>query len=295
MSIQQTQPLTSVVSYPDRGQGGNPRFWGNCSPRLIEDLFRHYRPRLVYDPAVGSGTSSDVAQRLGIPGFFSDLVRGHNVLQDEPPYSGFDLAFFHPPYHDMVTYTGPSSVWGGQALAGDLSRCSSYDEFIARLNQASYRIYETLRQGGRLAILVGDLRRRGKFYPIQRDVRWYGEPESLIIKAQHNMRSNRRSYSGNFVAIVHEYLVITRKPEAWVVPLRVTMIKRSDTSRWDGVTWQSIVRGALERIGGQADQSGTDWQAIVRRELQERPHFRRLHRGRWALAAEVRVMEVANV
>jgi hypothetical protein len=195
-------------------------------------------------------------------------------------------------------------VWGGQALAGDLSRCSSYDEFIARLNQASYRIYETLRQGGRLAILVGDLRRRGKFYPIQRDMRWYGEPESLIIKAQHNMRSNRRSYSGRFVAIVHEYLVITRKPEAWVVPLRVTMIKRSDTSRWNGVTWQSIVRGALERIGGQADlpdlyqaisvhararqadQSGTDWQAIVRRELQERPHFRRLSRGRWALAAE---------
>jgi len=30
--------LTSVVSYPERGVGGDNRYRGNCSPRLIEDL-----------------------------------------------------------------------------------------------------------------------------------------------------------------------------------------------------------------------------------------------------------------
>lgn len=29
--------LTSIVSYPERGTGGNNRYRGNCSPKLIED------------------------------------------------------------------------------------------------------------------------------------------------------------------------------------------------------------------------------------------------------------------
>lgn len=31
--------LTSIVSYPERGTGGNNRYRGNCSPKLIEDAF----------------------------------------------------------------------------------------------------------------------------------------------------------------------------------------------------------------------------------------------------------------
>ena len=31
--------LTSIVSYPERGTGGNNRYRGNCSPKLIEDRF----------------------------------------------------------------------------------------------------------------------------------------------------------------------------------------------------------------------------------------------------------------
>lgn len=30
--------LTTVVSYPERGEGGNNKYRGNCSPKLIEDL-----------------------------------------------------------------------------------------------------------------------------------------------------------------------------------------------------------------------------------------------------------------
>lgn len=32
------RPLTSIVSYSERGEGGNNRYRGNCSPKLIEDL-----------------------------------------------------------------------------------------------------------------------------------------------------------------------------------------------------------------------------------------------------------------
>lgn len=30
--------MQSIVSYKDRGIGGNSHYRGNCSPRLIEDL-----------------------------------------------------------------------------------------------------------------------------------------------------------------------------------------------------------------------------------------------------------------
>jgi len=305
--------LTSFVSYPDRGKGGRSDFRGNCSPRLIQDLFEHYRPRLVYDPAIGSGTSRDVAQRLGIPGFFTDLAQGFDVRANEPSYSGFDFAFWHPPYWDIIKYSGPGGQWGGRGNPSDLSLIEDYDAFVCALDEATFRIYETLQRGGHLAVLVGDVRRRGLLYSIQRDMRWFGEPEAFIVKAQHNTTSERRQYgSNNFVAIVTEYLVITKKPDAWVVPLRITDLSSSvDTRNWSGASWQAIVRSGLEALGGEAslpelyetlsahrrakiaDHVGTDWQAIVRRELQERPHFTPVKRGRWRLVQPVAAAKAA--
>lgn len=298
--------LTSVVSYPNRGEGGDPRFWGNCSPHVIEDLLDQFQPTLVYDPAVGSGTTEDVLHRREVAGWCSDLVRGHNVLQDEPPFSGFDLAFFHPPYWNIVPFTGPNGVWKCAPHPDDLSRAPTYGDFLHKLDEANYRIFETLRTGGRLAVLIGDVRRRGRLYPIFHDMRWYGAPEAVVIKQQHNTRSARKNYGGaRFVAIVHEYVLIWRKPNAFVIPLRVTQTRETDLRRYAGMTWQAIVRGALEDLGGEADlpdvygevnrhtraskaeEAGTDWQAIVRRELQQRPHFGRVRRGRWRLVEPV--------
>ncbi len=292
--------LTSLVSYPDRGAGGSAAFRGNCSPRLLQDVLDHYQPRLFFDPAIGSGTARDVAHQRGIQGFFADLAQGFNVLEHEPPFSGFDMAFWHPPYWDIIKYSGPGGQWGGPGNPGDLSLIPDYGDFIAKLNEATFRIYETLRCGGRLAVLVGDVRRRGRLYPLQRDMRWYGDAEAFIVKAQHNTQSERQQYGGNFVAIVTEYLVVTQKPHAWIVPLRVTdLAGQVDTRKWSGHTWQSIVRSGLEALGGEAElaalyaevqshrraqqaaQAGIDWQAIVRRELQERPHFAPVARGRW--------------
>lgn len=41
------KPLTSIVSYPERGEGGSNRYRGNCSPRLIEDLIRFFHPEMI--------------------------------------------------------------------------------------------------------------------------------------------------------------------------------------------------------------------------------------------------------
>ena len=56
--------LTSIVSYPERGTGGNNRYRGNCSPKLIEDLIGFFRPAEICDYMCGSGTTQDAAHSM---------------------------------------------------------------------------------------------------------------------------------------------------------------------------------------------------------------------------------------
>lgn len=56
--------LTSIVSYPERGTGGNNRYRGNCSPKLIEDLIGFFRPAEICDYMCGSGTTQDAAHSI---------------------------------------------------------------------------------------------------------------------------------------------------------------------------------------------------------------------------------------
>jgi len=42
----------------------------------------------------------------------------------------------------------------------------------------------SLTKGGRIAILVGDVKKNGRLYSIQRDMDWLGQPEQVIIKAR---------------------------------------------------------------------------------------------------------------
>ena len=71
-----TRPLTSIVSYPERGEGGDNRYRGNCSPRLIEDLLGFFRPGEICDYMCGSGTTKAAADKLGVGSHLYDLHIG---------------------------------------------------------------------------------------------------------------------------------------------------------------------------------------------------------------------------
>ena len=228
------------------------------------------------------------------------MHQGFDLLKDEIPVHA-DLVWVHPPYHDMVVYSG--KVWGKEPAVNDLSRCPDYESFIKGLNQAHYNAYQALRPGGHLAILVGDLKRKGMLYPIQRDMTWYGEPVQTIIKLQHNVWSGNTNYSGNFIQIMHEYLILSRKPKqvanAWLVMVRRTERRQANQRKTTHIGWRGIVWTALQALGGQAtlqeiyaavqaqsrvqksEKEGTDWQAIIRRVLQE--SCTPVRRGVWAL------------
>lgn len=147
------------------------------------------------------------------------------VLQRKPGTpERFDFVWIHPPYWNIVQYrSGP----------GDLSNCDSYERFREMLTVCLRRCYDALEQGGRLAVLVGDVRRSGRYTPIVKDVLNFphGEIRSIIIKVQHNCTSDSRRYGKmEDVPIRHEYCVVFKKTgeaaRPWQPP-RVSQVVRA--------------------------------------------------------------------
>lgn len=207
------EDMTSVVSYPNRCPlFGDSRYRGNCDGRLVKDLILRFNAQRVADPMQGSGTSRDVVEGLnkykktGISYWGGDLREGFDLTKQNLP-GKFDFVWIHPPYWNIIQYSNGN--------LNDLSNCDSYETFRRLLRVCLKRCYDALELGGRLAVLIGDVRRSGRYTPIVKDVLNFpmGEIRSIIIKVQHNCTSDRKRYGKmEDVPIRHEYCVIFKKP-----------------------------------------------------------------------------------
>lgn len=207
--------MNSILSYPSRGPYGNSHYRGNCSGYLIRDLLNYYRPKNFLECFTGGGTGFDVARELGYTNSvhldLNPRFGNFNLLTDELP-KGADFVFSHPPYWDIVQYSGKNNMWGEAPHTDDLSHVRNYEEFIIKLDSINKRIYECMSENGCHAILIGDVRKRGKYYSIIKDMTWYGSLEAHLIKVQHNTRSQNKRYKNyNFIPIAHEHLLVFRK------------------------------------------------------------------------------------
>lgn len=207
--------MTSVVSYPQRCDlWGKSNYRGNCDGRLFKELVLRYKAKRIADPMMGSGTTRDVVAGLNretgtrIRYWGGDLKSGFNLYKEQLPGS-YDLIWVHPPYYNIVDYGG-----GEQ----DLSSETGYSRFLTKLTVCLRRCYEALSEHGHLAVLVADVRRAGHYYPLGRDVMnmepCLGQIRSIVIKAQHNCRSDRKAYARmRHVPIKHEYCIVFEKTE----------------------------------------------------------------------------------
>lgn len=295
---------TNLFAYPERGHWGDPRYPGNFSGKFVLDLIDLYKARSVADPFKGGGTTEDVCRELGIPYWTGDLRDGFNILEDAiPPCSDGsspDLVMFHLPYYDMISYSG--RVWGQAPHPADLSAAPNLDSFIRIANEAQYNAYSHVKQGGHVAILIGSIRRQGVLYPLHRMINLYGELDLDGVKVQFNTTGARTPHPArNIALLVTEWVLVMEKPKAWIVPVRVASpVREFDQRHSEHQTWRSIVLSALESCGGtaslpklyevisphvrvkQALVNNIDWQAIVRRELQE-GGFQSSKRGVWQI------------
>lgn len=300
--------MESIVSYPDRGAYGRNSYRGNCSGRLIKDIIEQYRLKGLSDFMVGSGTTEDVVREAGIRGSFADLNRGFDMMSMDIPERSENV-FWHPPYADMVIYAGqqydPREVEARTGLsaetimANDLSRCASWEEFVKKMNHCMMKQFAALEKGGRMFTLVGDMKRRGRLYSMLCDLIKPGTLEQVIIKVQHNCWSDRQTYTNrNFVPIVHEYLIVTRKDAGLLVPVSVGRSLDYDMREFAGQSWRDLVYATIQENGGKMSlgelydalkgsakaKANSHWQEKIRQTVQNVRNFVRTERGCYALA-----------
>jgi hypothetical protein len=115
----------------------------------------------------------------------------------------------------------------------DLSACKKYEEYLAKMVKVFEQSISNVRDGGFIVLLIGDLRRKGKYYPMAFDIyNWvmdtilfddypisnrtkfghrYLRLHSVLIKEQHNVTSSGWVYGNKFIPIMHEYCLIYQK------------------------------------------------------------------------------------
>lgn len=259
---------TNIVSYPDRGAWGNPKYRGNTSGWLIRDLIEFFRPRSVLDPMEGSGTTRDVCRELGVEYDGFDLKGGFDALTSQLPPKRWDMIFLHPPYWDIIRYSDDPR---------DLSNCGSFGEFMQKLFTLIDRLREYLTEDGVLVLQIGDVRKNGEYFPLGAYVAVFHRKElkAKIIKVQHNVTSNSRIYGGRFIPIMHEEIYVLKGGKK--------------------ITWKELVIRTLKELGGEASLAelyaalsnhpkrleNPTFQATIRRTLQE-SEAERVRPGLWA-------------
>lgn len=295
---------TSVCSYPNRGHYGQSSYRGNCTGRIIKDFIETYMKRtdgLVADPSIGGGTSVDVAEEMGLRFKGTDLHQGFNLLRDDfRTFLNEDahLVWWHPPYWNMIEYSG--NQWGktGQSDKWDMSRMDLPD-FVEALELAIMNIHDACEHNGTYGILMGNLRRKGDYYNLSSLVERVAPGKLIdeVIKIQHNCVSDSKTYHGNVVRIAHEKLLVFKKNrvDSSVFFLALTNQRAINMVR---TTWKAAVRRILQgkdvmplgeiyrAVEPYAKSRGNDhWQAKVRQVLQDDRFFTRVETGVYALAA----------
>ena len=205
----------------------------------------------------------------------------------------------------MITYSDVmykasevQSKYGYDPRQFDLSRIPKWEDFVRVMNYAMMKQFCALERGGRMAVLVGDIKKKGQLYSMLFELIKPGTLENVIIKAQHNCFSNQTQYSGHFIPILHEYLLIIKKDASLVYPILMTEPVQKDIRDMNGATWRDVVAAVLETCQSPVSlayiyeqvepytkaRKNQWWKEKVRQTLQCSPQFFvHIGRGMWAL------------
>lgn len=302
---------SSVISYPERGEGGNNKYRGNAGANFMKDVIlfgmenTKTKPENFYfvDANEGSCTSRDVANELGViytgldlhgisPTIQNDFTKNSILLK---LHREADMVFTHPPYADMIQYSG--SQWGHQIIKSDTSNPNiSKEQFLEMSQVMLLNQRDATRENGLYATLIGDMRKKGSFWSFQSDFQMLMPKSELIsvaIKMQHNCMSNNRSYGGSFIPIAHEYLLIWKKKAASLISIGFETA--ASIQKKVSMTWRSVIRivmmkinkanletiyAEVEKVASTLIANNPNWKAKIRQQLQK--HHQNVQRGVWA-------------
>ena len=153
------------------------------------------------------------------PKIYEDDAR--NLLNYLDPNS-IDLVITSPPYwdiHRQIRTADRKEIRPYSELKNDLGNISDYDEFIDALKEVFQEVYKVLKPEKWCVIIVMDLRKKNKFYPLHIDTAKMMmeigfEFEDIIIWDRKQEYSNLRPLGFPYVFRVnkvHEYILIFKK------------------------------------------------------------------------------------
>ena len=300
---------STILSFPERGQWGDPKYRGNCSGWIQAFLIWKYKVEKFAELFAGSGTGYDVAKDMCVRYVGADLnpvpvregILNVNAVTDEVPeeFYGADMTFMHPPYGAEINIPYAGSMYADPT--GELSRSDlgqmPWNQFMKTLNEVVMKYYSAMQAGSRMAILMGDVRRKG-FHSMLTDIVKPGELEQIIIKAQHNCNSYGRTYAArNFVPI--EYIMVLKKIAPYLINFQLPREYETDIRDAKSATWKDVVYAAMTKLGCAATldaiygeieghekcKSNPHWKEKVRQVLQSSPAYDHAGYGKWKLAA----------
>lgn len=198
----------------------------------------------------------------------------------------------------MYRASDVQNKYGYNPCNSDLSRITEWDEFVKAMNYAMMKQFSSLEKGGRMAVLMGDIKKKGALFSMIAEIIKPGTLENIIIKAQHNCFSDNIQYSGKFIPILHEYVMIVRKDDTLLYPILFTEKRKVDIRDMPGATWKDVVASVLENTTGPVSlawlyeqiepykkaKKNQWWKEKIRQTLQIYPsHFMNNGRGMWSL------------
>ena len=232
-------------------------FPAQLAARLIQ-CFTSKDDRVILDPFVGAGSTILAAEALGKTGIgfdvmeeYVEMARDRPCLAEgmlgpiEPGLPPGERRIYQADANDLLDYLEPESVdlvvtsppyWDillqertadhkdirhyGKA-GGDLGKIHSYEEFVAALTRVFEKVHQVLRPGKYCCVVLMDLRKKDRFYPIHCDFASHMQDigfifDDLIIWDRKQEYNNLRplGYPAVFrINKVHEYLLIFKKPK----------------------------------------------------------------------------------
>ena len=216
------------------------------SPTMIEDFVRFFTKRghKVLDPFCGIGSTLVACKRTGRVGFGVELNKKYfeiclkrvpefrenifNCNAEEINHLGLpqmDFSISSPPYWNVLNRstrdfrkvrTQDNLDYKYSADEQDLGNIVDYDEFITRVSNIYVSIYDLLGQGGYLVVIVKNVKKGGKLYPLAWDLaRSLSKKYSLKdekIWMQDEISLAPYGYPFSWVSnILHHYCIIVRK------------------------------------------------------------------------------------
>jgi DNA modification methylase len=220
---------------------------------LVERLIESFLPdgqQTVLDPFCGSGSTLVAAQRFGKRGLGLELSaeyvrlarrRLSELLFDQTlpavvhhapaseltrivPAESVDLCITSPPYWNILNQKRTAdnkAVRHYGNLAGDLGLIAVYEEYLAALQAVFRDVWVTLKPGAHCAVVVMDLRKGSRFYPLHSDLARHLQAagflwdDLLIWNRQAEYNSLRPlGYPAVFrINKVHEFILLMQKPK----------------------------------------------------------------------------------